>query len=143
MNYSAPSLERFAHCALSAYGCDAGEAKIVSEHLVAANLAGHDSHGIGMLPMYGAQIRDGNLIPNQKPEFLPRNGAITVVDAKMGFGHRITPIGAGSRNGNHRRAEGRNSCAAQCRAHMQDWNLFGILFEARLCFHTHGQCGRS
>ena len=92
MNYSAPSLERFAHCALSAYGCDDEEAKIVAEHLVAANLAGHDSHGIGMLPMYGAQIRDGNLIPNQKPEFLPRNGAITVVDAKMGFGHRITPL---------------------------------------------------
>ena len=69
MNYSAPSLERFAHCALSAYGCDAGEAKIVSEHLVAANLAGHDSHGIGMLPMYGAQIRDGNLIPRDHLDF--------------------------------------------------------------------------
>ena len=35
-------------------------------------------------------MRDGNLIPNQQPEFLSRNGAVSVVDAKMGFGHRLT-----------------------------------------------------
>ena len=90
MNYSAESLIRFAHRVLASFGCSDIECRIVSEHLVEANLAGHDSHGIGMLPMYGAQLADGNLIANQTPEFVQRNGAVSVVDARMGFGHHMT-----------------------------------------------------
>nr|MDQ6120640.1 hypothetical protein [Klebsiella pneumoniae subsp. pneumoniae] len=28
------------------------EATLVADHLIAANLAGHDSHGVGMIPSY-------------------------------------------------------------------------------------------
>ena len=35
-----------------AAGSDAGEAWLTADHLVGANLAGHDSHGVGMLPRY-------------------------------------------------------------------------------------------
>src|SRR6266850_95997 len=35
-----------------AAGSDEGEATRVADHLVAANLAGHDSHGVGMTPRY-------------------------------------------------------------------------------------------
>lgn len=89
MNYTPESLESAAKQILLSFGCDDIEASIVSDHLIRANLAGHDSHGIGMLPMYGAQVKDGNLIPNQTPEFLPSAGAICIVDAKRGFGHRM------------------------------------------------------
>jgi len=72
------------------FGCSENEADIVADHLVLANLTGHDSHGIGMLPMYGGQVRDGNLIPNQTPIFHEPVGAISIVDAQRGFGHRMT-----------------------------------------------------
>lgn len=90
MNCTESALLKLTHGILTAFGCDENEATIVSEHLVGANLAGHDSHGIGMLPAYGAQVRDGNLIPNQTPEVVSRNGAVTVVDGRRGFGHRMT-----------------------------------------------------
>ncbi|MGI9363678.1 MAG: malate/lactate/ureidoglycolate dehydrogenase [Rhizobiaceae bacterium] len=90
MNYTPASLKLFANTVLQSFGCQKGEAEIVSDHLVEANLAGHDSHGVGMLPMYGAQVKDGNLVPNQTPDFVQRNGAVSVVDAKQGFGHRMT-----------------------------------------------------
>lgn len=89
MKYTADSLESVARTILSGFGCDKKEASIVADHLIRANLSGHDSHGIGMLPMYGFQVEDGNLIPNQTPEFLPAAGAIRVVDARRGFGHRM------------------------------------------------------
>ncbi len=89
MNYDPKSLIRFACTSLRAFGCSQEEADIVANHLVEANLTGHDSHGVGMLPMYGAQVKDGNLVPNQTPDFMPANGAISVVDAKRGFGHRM------------------------------------------------------
>ncbi len=74
---------------LEAYGCSANEASIVAAHLVGANLAGHDSHGVGMLPAYGAQVRDGNLIPNQTLSVVSQHGGVTILDGRRGFGHRM------------------------------------------------------
>lgn len=90
MNYTPISLTRFAEKVLQSFGCSDHEAEIVAQHLVEANLTGHDSHGIGMLPMYGLQVKDGNLVANQQPSFLSRHGAVSVVDARKGFGHRMT-----------------------------------------------------
>ncbi len=89
LKYTAESLEALSSTVLSAMGCGATETAIVAKHLVKANLTGHDSHGIGMLPMYGEQVQDGNLVPNQTPTLKPPVGAITLVDAKRGFGHRM------------------------------------------------------
>lgn len=89
MRYSAESLQSAATRILNGFGCDDNESAIVADHLIRANLSGHDSHGIGMLPMYGQQVEDGNLIANQTPEFLPQAGAICMVDAKRGFGHHM------------------------------------------------------
>ena len=90
MSYTPDSLINLADTVLRSFGCDAEEAAIVAEHLVEANLAGHDSHGIGMLPMYGDNVRAGHLVPNQTPDFFEPIGAVSVVDAKQGFGHRMS-----------------------------------------------------
>ncbi len=90
MLYTSKSLNEFTHTVLRGFGCDETESNIVSNHLILANLTGHDSHGIGMLPMYGAQVRDGNLFPNQTPILHEPVGAVTVVDAQRGFGHHMT-----------------------------------------------------
>jgi len=89
MRYSASSLQAVAEQILNGFGCSDNESVTVADHLVRANLSGHDSHGVGMLPMYGQQVEDGNLIANQEPEILPVAGAVCVVDAKRGFGHRM------------------------------------------------------
>jgi len=89
VHYTSDSLTALAKQVLTGFGCHEEEADIVSTHLVEANLTGHDSHGIGMLPLYGAQVLDGNLIPNQMPVLHDAIGAISIVDAKRGFGHRI------------------------------------------------------
>ena len=89
MYYTSDSVTTFTAAVLNIFGCDQHESDIVAAHLVDANLTGHDSHGVGMLPMYGQQVLDGNLVPNQTAQFQPPVGAISTVDAQRGFGHRI------------------------------------------------------
>lgn len=88
-HYSVESINQYALDVLSVFGCSTAEAQIVASHLVDANLTGHDSHGIGMLPLYGEQILGGNLIPDQTPLLNQPEGATVTVDARRGFGHRM------------------------------------------------------
>src|SRR6185437_5049447 len=70
-------------------GSDANETQEVADHLVRANLAGHDSHGVGMLPAYVRLLQDGLLVPNQTLETVLDFGALLVLDARRGFGQRM------------------------------------------------------
>jgi uncharacterized oxidoreductase len=58
--------------------------------LVRANLAGHDSHGVGMIPTYVRHLLEGKLIPNQTAETVLDAGALLVIDARRGVGQRMT-----------------------------------------------------
>jgi hydroxycarboxylate dehydrogenase B len=51
------------------------EAAIVAEHLLEANLRGHDSHGAGMIPAYVRNCRLGRLRPNRHARFCARTAA--------------------------------------------------------------------
>ncbi len=90
---------------LKAGGCSDAEATIVSDHLVDANLAGHDSHGVGMLPHYFRNLAAGTLVPNQKPEIVSESANFAVWDGRMGYGQVIARdamawvIGAARRHG--------------------------------------------
>ena len=44
------SLKRIVSAILEKGGSSKIESKVVADHLVRANLVGHDSHGVGMLP---------------------------------------------------------------------------------------------
>ncbi len=70
-------------------GSEASEADQVADHLVRANLAGHDSHGVGMLPTYVRLLHAGLLVPNQTADTVLDAGALLVIDARRGFGQRI------------------------------------------------------
>jgi uncharacterized oxidoreductase len=61
----------------------------VADHLVRANLSGHDSHGVGMLPAYVRLLQDGLLVPNQTSHTVLDAGALLVIDARRGFGQRM------------------------------------------------------
>ncbi len=70
-------------------GSDEAEAEEVADHLVRANLAGHDSHGVGMLPRYVQLLQDGLLVPNQTLKTVLEEDALLVTDAGRGFGQRM------------------------------------------------------
>ena len=72
-----------------AMGSSPDEAQDVAEHLVAANLAGHDSHGVGMLPDYVRLLHEGLLVPNQTLDTVVDRGAVLVLDARRGFGQAM------------------------------------------------------
>src|SRR6202161_643699 len=70
-------------------GSSPAEAAIVAEHLVEANLRGHDSHGVGMLVAYVRDLEGGTLKANQTPEIVSDTGTISVWDARAGYGQVI------------------------------------------------------
>jgi uncharacterized oxidoreductase len=83
------ALKAVSHLIASRMGSDESEAAQVADHLVRANLAGHDSHGVGMLPRYVQLLHDGLLVPNQTAETVLDAGALLVIDARRGYGQRM------------------------------------------------------
>jgi uncharacterized oxidoreductase len=74
---------------LVAAGAAEADARIVADHLVDANLAGHDSHGVGMLPQYVRAIRAGVLDPRAHASIEDRGGAVVAADGRRGFGQVV------------------------------------------------------
>lgn len=72
-----------------AAGSDQREADLVATNLVAANLAGHDSHGVGMLPRYIEVVLAGDLPPNQHPTIELDTGPLLRVNGNAGYGQVI------------------------------------------------------
>lgn len=84
----ADALKQFVSALLRGKGSGAAEAETVAEHLVGANLKGHDSHGVGMLPQYFNSIERGLLKPNQPLRTVSDTGPMLVFDAGQGYGQR-------------------------------------------------------
>lgn len=61
----------------------------VAEHLVAANLKGHDSHGVGMTPAYVRNIKADLLKKDHEAIVQKDNGAVMVIDGQFGFGQVV------------------------------------------------------
>ena len=64
-------------------------AERVSSRLVSANVTGHDSHGVGMIPAYVDGIRPGQLLPNAEIEIVNDKGPFLLIDGGRGLGHVI------------------------------------------------------
>ena len=71
------------------FGSHAAEVEAVAGNLIEANLTGHDSHGIGMLPRYAAAYLEGGLAPNTGVQVLHDGGALLRLDGRRGFGQVI------------------------------------------------------
>lgn len=67
-------------------GWTADEARETAAHLVLANLSGHDSHGVGMLPLYFQSLADGNLSPHSQPTTRLDAAPFLIVDAQVSLG---------------------------------------------------------
>ena len=87
--FQAAPLARAIAAIVAAGGSEPREAKIVAENLVTANLTGHDSHGIGMIPRYVESLKEGGLQPNRHPVVKFDGGALIAVDGQAGYGQVI------------------------------------------------------
>ncbi len=86
------SVERLTNLATSIVRHGGGSdeaAETVANHLVEANLAGHDSHGVGMLPAYINGVQHEQLIPDAKAEIVQETGPFLLVDGNQGFGQVV------------------------------------------------------
>ncbi|CAB3809823.1 Hydroxycarboxylate dehydrogenase B [Paraburkholderia caffeinitolerans] len=83
------SLHAFVVAIWQAAGSEAREAQLVADHLVAANLAGHDSHGVGMIPRYMHACREGELKLNGHAELVRDAGAVLTLDGGHSFGQVV------------------------------------------------------
>jgi hydroxycarboxylate dehydrogenase B len=73
-----------------AAGASETEARRCAEHLVLANLSGHDSHGVGMIPRYVDSFLNNELQLNQTVALAHDAGAVITVDGKRGMGQHVT-----------------------------------------------------
>ena len=89
-NFTPHGLHAATRLIVAAMGSAPAEVTEVADHLVRANLAGHDSHGVGMLPAYVRLLKEGLLVPNQTPETVLDAGALLVIDARRGYGQSTT-----------------------------------------------------
>ena len=74
---------------VQAFGSSAAEVDAVVTNLIDANLTGHDSHGIGMLPRYADAYLEGGLKPNAHVSTVLDGGALLRLDGNAGFGQVI------------------------------------------------------
>ena len=89
VSITADELTQFVAALFRHTGTASTTAAMVAAHLVEANLKGHDSHGVGMIPAYLRNISAGLLQQNATTKVIRDNGAVVMLDGQMGFGQRV------------------------------------------------------
>ena len=82
-------LHAFTMAICRADGSSEQEARLVADHLVLANLFGHDSHGVGMMQAYIGNTTTGRCVRNHHATIVKDNGAVIVVDGGRGYGQVV------------------------------------------------------
>ncbi|MEM2341703.1 MAG: Ldh family oxidoreductase [Candidatus Bathyarchaeia archaeon] len=87
--FSANHLIDFGTKIFLAAGAPLEEAQLVSEFLVRANLAGHDSHGIIRIIQYIGDIERGIIKPGAKITIVKNSASLAILNGNWGFGQVI------------------------------------------------------
>jgi len=82
---NAAALRDFVGDIFVAVGCPRAEAERIARYLVAANLAGHDSHGVIRVPRYVQLKKDGVIVADRNVRVLLDTPVLAVVDGEFGF----------------------------------------------------------
>jgi uncharacterized oxidoreductase len=69
-----------------AAGSDHSEARAIADHLLEANLRGHDSHGVGLIPNYLQHLAGGTVVANRTGRVVSENGSLIVYDGERAWG---------------------------------------------------------
>src|SRR5579872_4393615 len=76
----AERLDEICRALFVAAGTPPAEAETVVRHCIAANLAGHDSHGVIQVPTYIERIKVGHIVPGAPWKIVQETATTTVVD---------------------------------------------------------------
>jgi uncharacterized oxidoreductase len=87
----APQLERLAAETFVAAGSSRGEADRIASYLVAANLTGHDSHGVVRIPRYLQMLKEGMVHADRSAEVVIETPVMAIVDGHYGYGQTVAP----------------------------------------------------
>jgi len=85
-HYPSAKLHALASAIFAAAGSAPTEAKLVADHLVDANLVGHDSHGVIRVLAYIKAVRKGTFAANQHVSVLRENPVMAALDGNLGYG---------------------------------------------------------
>lgn len=89
MKISSEELKQITQAIFAAAGCSAEEAERVAYHLVEANLAGHDSHGVIRIPSYVEWLGTGQVLANKQASIVLENDVIAAMDGEFGLGQSV------------------------------------------------------
>jgi LDH2 family malate/lactate/ureidoglycolate dehydrogenase len=89
-NVSAEKLIEVASSLLIAAGASEQEAAVIARYNIGANLVGHDSHGIILIPTYIDRIKAGHIVPQAPWVITQETPTTTVIDGNWGFGYAVT-----------------------------------------------------
>ncbi len=87
--FSPQQLTRISRDVFIAAGVEHEEARIVAEHLVDSNLAGHDSHGVLRIPEYVDWMEAGDVAIGQHITVMHETDTLAVIEGGWGFGQVI------------------------------------------------------
>jgi LDH2 family malate/lactate/ureidoglycolate dehydrogenase len=87
--FSAKQLIEYGTRIFTAAGAPPEEARLVSELLVKANLAGHDSHGVIRIIQYVNEIEKGFIKPGAKVEVVKEGPSFALLNGNWGFGQVV------------------------------------------------------
>ena len=85
-NYPAEVLLELSAALIEAMGSPGEDALIVGRHLVEAQLAGHDSHGLIRLPQYHAHVLEGKVKPGARVEIIRETPTTALLDGHYTWG---------------------------------------------------------
>lgn len=83
---AADRLEARVRALFVALGCTGDSAQAIAEHLVAANLRGHDSHGVSLIPLYVRMVEEGKVDPRREIAIRRLGPSLLAADAGRAFG---------------------------------------------------------
>ncbi len=89
INVKVDVLRQFMRDGFVAAGVSESDAEISSNVLIASDLRGIDSHGIGRFKMYIDRIQSGQIDPAARPEVIKETETTAVVDAHNGMGQVV------------------------------------------------------
>ncbi len=89
-NVSAEQLTEIAKGLLVSAGASTEEAEVIARYNIGANLVGHDSHGIILIPQYIERIKAGHIVPQAPWTIIEESPTTTVIDGNWGFGYAVT-----------------------------------------------------
>ena len=87
-----PVLRGFIADIFAKAGTSREEGERIAHHLIGANLAGHDSHGVIRVPRYVLWLENGSVVAGQSLTVVTESPSHAVVDGGFGFGQTIGPL---------------------------------------------------